>query len=74
MTKAEYAKIYRDYKGTELVNGHRVRTAMVSKDHPDMPAEKKEGYGGTTHCAIFLTDSKEHPKPDAVPLDFSEAS
>jgi hypothetical protein len=47
---------------------------MVSKDHPDMPAEKKEGYGGTTHCAIFLTDSKEHPKPDAVPLDFSEAS
>ena len=29
MTKAEYAKIYRDYKGMRMVRGARVRTAVV---------------------------------------------
>ena len=49
MTKAEYAKIYRDYKGTRPVEGsHRVRTAMVK----------------FSLVAVFLTDSKVHVKPE----------
>lgn len=48
MTQAEYAEIYRDYKGTEEVeNSHRVRVAIVKHQR----------------IAVFLTDSKIHAKP-----------
>jgi phospholipid N-methyltransferase len=51
MTKAEYAKIWKDYKGTRIVEGsHKVRTAMI----------------GHQLFAVFLTDSKMHEKPEAV--------
>lgn len=54
MTKAEYSKIYRDYKGTQLVEKtHRVRTCYGN-------------YGGSHgHHCVFLTDSKVHEKPKA---------
>lgn len=54
MTKAEYAKIYSDYKGTRVsADGtHRVRTALVSKD------------GGRRElCIVYLTDQKQHVPP-----------
>jgi protein-L-isoaspartate O-methyltransferase len=49
MTAAKYANIWRDYKGTRIVDGtHRIRTAMVAH----------------SHVAVFLTDSKVHEKPE----------
>ena len=55
MTKAEYAKIHKDYKGTRIVRGARVRTAIVRG----------------SLVPIFLTDSKvvEPPREgsDEVP-------
>lgn len=57
MTKAEYAKIFPDYKGTrEIENSHRVRIAII------------RGDGKMATYCIYLTDSKEHKKPDAVEL------
>ena len=53
MTKAEYKKIYSDYKGTEHINGHRVRVAI----------QHGENYS-RTYCHVFLTDSKEHKRPE----------
>jgi phospholipid N-methyltransferase len=56
MTKAEYAKINADYKGTRIVEGsHRVRVAMI----------RQEGRAGLAHCAVFLSDSKTHEPPHA---------
>lgn len=53
MTKAEFAKISDDYKGTRIsADGtHRVRTAMRA---------------GCRLVAVFLTDSKAHPLPTAA--------
>lgn len=49
MTQAEYGKIWRDYKGTRIVeNSHRIRTAMVQN----------------RLVAVFLTDAKTHTKPE----------
>lgn len=52
MTKADYAKISADYKGTRIsADGtHRVRTAMRA---------------GCCLVAVFLIDSKAHPIPAA---------
>jgi hypothetical protein len=48
MLQAEYAEIYRDYKGTEEIeNSHRIRVAIVRHQR----------------VAVFLTDSKIHAKP-----------
>jgi SAM-dependent methyltransferase len=52
MTKAEYARIYSDYKGTRVVgNSHRVRIAIIKH----------------ARVCVFLTDSKVHERPDDVP-------
>lgn len=58
MTRAEYAKIHRDYKGTchSWDGSHRVRTAMV---HDQKLGAK---FGGL--FAIYLTDSKDHGEPN----------
>jgi protein-L-isoaspartate O-methyltransferase len=49
MTKAEYAKIYTDYKGTRTVeNTHRVRIAIKAHEW----------------FTVFITDSKVHVKPE----------
>jgi phospholipid N-methyltransferase len=54
MTKAEYAKIYTDYKGTHVIeNSHRVRTTMLRA-----PTFER--------VTVFITDSKEHKKPEAI--------
>lgn len=50
MTKADYAKIYDDYKGTMISadKTHRIRSALI-------------GDGGRRSlCAVFLTDAKQH--------------
>lgn len=51
MTKAEYARINADYKGTRMSpdKTHRFRTAMVKHNL----------------VCVFLTDSKAHPIPEA---------
>jgi phospholipid N-methyltransferase len=50
MTKAEYAQINIDYKGTrEVGKSHRVRVAMQRH----------------ALVSVFITDSKEHAKPEA---------
>lgn len=52
MTKAEYAKIYRDRKGTKVIDGtHRIRIY----------------YQGGAMSAVFLTDQKEKFPPKASP-------
>jgi len=51
MTKAEYADICNDYKGTRVVgNSHRVRTAL--RRH--------------SLVCVFLTDSKTHDRPAPI--------
>ena len=49
MTKAELKAISKDYKGTRVVDGHRVRVVLSMKQRG----------------CVFLTDSKEHPAPTA---------
>jgi hypothetical protein len=53
LTKAEWAKIHADYKGTRIsaCGTHRVRTAMLK---------------GHVYGIVYLTDSKQHPRPDAA--------
>jgi 16S rRNA G1207 methylase RsmC len=53
MTKAEFAAIYKDYKGTFIsADGtHRIRSAIISNN------------GTRGLCAVYLTDSKQHTKP-----------
>ncbi len=54
MTKAQYSKVYTDYKGTRKIeNSHRVRIVLL----------KVKGQIGMKHCVVFLTDSKTHKKP-----------
>lgn len=56
MTAAEYAAIWRDYKGTRLIGtgslSYRVRVAMVTNER-----------GGRSLCRVFLSDKRE----DAIP-------
>jgi hypothetical protein len=54
MTKAEFAAIHTDYRGTRVsADGtHRLRLAILPK------AEHR-------YAIVFLTDSKEHARPDA---------
>ena len=53
LTKAEWAKIPADYKGTRIsaCGTHRVRTAML----------KGHAYG-----IVYLTDSKQHARPSVA--------
>lgn len=58
VTKAQYAKVSADYKGTRSspCGGFRFRVAMRSSLF---------GYGaGPGSVAVFLTDSKAHPLPE----------
>jgi predicted RNA methylase len=59
MTKAELATMPSDYKGTRMseCGTHRLRYALVGRGKP--------GYGGD-YGIIVLTDSKQHPRPDAA--------
>lgn len=56
MTRAEYAAINVDYKGTRNPDpSHRIRSAL-------------HGMGGRRNLVcVFLTDSKVHDKPEPVP-------
>lgn len=70
MTKAELAVVHSDYKGSRHYNGHRVRICSNSfipgitiKDSNS----KRWGYS-----VVFLTDSKVHPRPDVVPVNFEK--
>lgn len=62
MTKAEYAKVYNDYKGTRLATCETFRFRTVMKNF--------------SLAAVFVTDSKVHPVPDseAVTLDDQEGA
>jgi predicted RNA methylase len=57
ISKAELAKISNDYKGTVVsaCGTHRLRTAML--------AQFGRGHG---YHIIYLTDSKQHPRPGAA--------
>lgn len=57
ITKDEWAKIHADYKGTcvSADGTHRLRTAMLHR-----PGAR---YGLSV---VYLTDSKQHPRPDAA--------
>ncbi|MGO9665740.1 MAG: DUF3560 domain-containing protein [Polyangia bacterium] len=56
MTKAEFSRINKDYKGTVIsaCGTHRLRTAML----------KGHAYG-----IVYLTDSKQHARPDAAAVE-----
>lgn len=59
MTKAEYAKLYTDDKGTEVIGkSHRVRAANT----------RGQNYS-RSWSVVFLTDSKEVPPPKAEPAE-----
>jgi len=59
MTKAEYQKIYKDHRFTltSMDKSHRIRGAFISAGGGS--------FRGNWHT-VFLTDSKEHPAPEAV--------
>ncbi len=65
MTKAEFAAIGDDYKGTRIAADglHRVRVAYTRLAGRNVP----------TMVVVFLTDSKVHPKPGAGPFEGDEA-
>lgn len=78
MTKEAYTKIYSDHRGTQTIeNSHRVRSAMVRlRDYPQFRTQADNDHAKShgENCvriyqtvAVFLTDSKEHTKPDAKP-------
>ena len=58
MTAAEFAKIHDEYKGTGLSfdGTHRFRFAMVRAEG----SERRKGV------AVFITDTKTHPRPAPV--------
>ena len=65
LTKAEYAHISSDCRGTRIIdNSHRIKIAVVDLDANGKP-KKWGGYGSKT-VAVFLTDSKVHKKPEAI--------
>lgn len=66
MSKAEYKSIYSDYKGTHFINGnHRIRTALVVLDADiDKGFDSGYGYSNRRDACIFLSDSKEHARPE----------
>lgn len=67
MTKAEFAAINKDFKGTRIVgNSHRVRTAMIRDSEARRNDLSGMGAHGLKLCVIFLTDSKIHEPPFAV--------
>jgi phospholipid N-methyltransferase len=60
ITSAEYKRIHDDYKGTRIVdNAHRVRIVCA---HVVGGARS----GPDRFVAVFLTDTKAHPKPKPV--------
>jgi phospholipid N-methyltransferase len=63
ITKEQWAKIGTDYKGTRVsgCGTHRVRTAMHIPGH------------GHDLCIVFITDSKQHARPDADTVAAKEA-
>ena len=52
LTKAEFSRINKDYKGTVIsaCGTHRIRIAMLK---------------GHTYGIVYLSDSKQHPRPSA---------
>lgn len=60
MTKAEWAKIGTEYKGTRLseCGGFRVRVTM----NPDHPGPRYQAGW----AAIFISDQKAHPAPESI--------
>lgn len=65
MTKAELARVSSDYKGTRISadGSHRIRIAYV----------RLPGASHASAVPVFLTDSKQHPKPGAGPIEGDEA-
>jgi predicted RNA methylase len=59
ITKAQLAAIGADYKGTRISTDgtHRVRTAML----------RRPGDTGANLHIVYLTDSKQHERPAALP-------
>jgi len=58
MTTKEYAAIQPEMKGTRIIdNSHRVRVAVL---------ESPTSRYSYSRVAVFLTDSKAHPKPGAI--------
>lgn len=71
MTKEEYAKIYNDYKGTEIIsNSHRVRMAMIRNSEARKNDPNGLGAHGLIRCCVFLSNSKvtEPPMSKDTPL------
>ena len=63
LTKAEYAKIYQDYRCVRLsaCGTFRVKTCIN-------PNRESGTYGGDRVC-VFITDSKIHDKPNSSSID-----
>lgn len=67
MTKAEFAAINKDCKGTRVIgNSHRVRTAMIRDSEARRNDPNGLGAHGMKLCVIFLTDSKTHEPPFSI--------
>lgn len=69
-TKAQWAGIHKDYKGTTLseCKTHRIRHAMKASLRAE-GCDVGEGYG---LVEVFIVDSKAHPKPEASPKPEAE--
>lgn len=59
MTKAEYAKVYKDQRGTFTAADGTFRVKVCPNPRTDVP-RYMAGW-----CVVFLTDSKVHPTPDS---------
>lgn len=64
MTTAEFMAIYDGQRGTRIVDGtHRIRFCLFQRD--DSGKVCRFPRHSSPWCAVFLTDSKTHPKPGA---------
>ena len=73
MTKAEFKRCYEDYRGTWTVdNSHRVRM-VIGWDKKERKAKPSfmGGQGRIDYC-VYLTDSKEHKRPEPIKKEVKE--
>jgi predicted RNA methylase len=65
LTSEQYKKVHEDQKGTRTIdNSHRIRIARVEFNEAG-EIKRFASYNAPT-VAVFLTDSKTHPKPAAI--------
>jgi phospholipid N-methyltransferase len=71
ITKAEFAKIRGDNKGTRIAADGTHRVRVVSAGY--VPGAKTDGHVSYSLVGVYLTDAKQHTKPGTTALETRDA-